>query len=74
MEITRNTLTEAEAAQFVGLSIHFLRKDRRTLRRFPFSRVGDRILYRPERLTAALDALEEGGAHIRGRKPCKMAA
>ena len=66
-QIPRLTVDEAEAAQAIGLSIHFLRKDRRTKRLIPFYRIGDRVLYNLERVQEALAAFEEGGAHIKNR-------
>lgn len=58
---------EIEVARAIGISVHFLRKDRRTNRLIPFSRVGDRCLYNLDRVRAALYDLEEGGS-TRGTK------
>jgi hypothetical protein len=52
---------EQQLAPLIGVSIHFLRKDRRTARRIPFVRLGDRILYDVERVKRAMLELEEGG-------------
>jgi hypothetical protein len=52
---------DEELAGLIGVSIHFLRKDRRTARRIPFVRLGDRILYDVERVRRAMLELEEGG-------------
>jgi hypothetical protein len=52
---------DEELAGLIGVSIHFLRKDRRKARRIPFVRLGDRILYDVERVKHAMLELEEGG-------------
>ena len=52
---------EQQCADAIGLSVHFLRKDRRTKRLIPFYRVGNRILYSLERVQQSLNQLEEGG-------------
>lgn len=59
---------EGEAAQAIGMSVFFLRKDRRTKRLIPFYRIGDRILYDLDRVRMALLTLEEGGSAVRGMK------
>lgn len=59
---------EAVAAAALGVSIHFLRKDRRTKRLFPFYRIGDRVLYNLDRVRATLFDMEEGGSAGRGSK------
>jgi hypothetical protein len=56
---------EHEAAIRIGMSVFFLRKDRRTKRLIPFYRIGDRILYNPRRVFEALAALEEGGKRLK---------
>jgi hypothetical protein len=61
MEQIRIAMNEVEAAQALGISIHFLRKDRITKRIIPFYKLGDRVLYSPERIKQALAGLEEGG-------------
>ena len=57
----RIVVCETEAARAIGMSVHFLRKDRRGKRLIPFYRIGDRVLYDLERVRQALLALEEGG-------------
>ncbi|MCX7144185.1 MAG: hypothetical protein NT123_24745, partial [Proteobacteria bacterium] len=52
----------------IGMSVFFLRKDRRTKRLIPFYRLGDRILYDLDRVRVALLNLEEGGFAVRGMK------
>lgn len=67
-EIPRLAVDETEAAKSIGLSVHFLRKDRRTKKLIPFYRIGDRVLYNLDRVREALGALEEGGKRTtRGR-------
>jgi hypothetical protein len=59
---------EAEAAKAIGISVFFLRKDRRNKRLIPFIRLGDRCLYDLNRVRAALLQLEEGGCAVRSAK------
>lgn len=54
-------IDEREAAKLVGMSLGWVRKDRRTKRLLPFFRVGDRCMYNPARILEALTAVEEGG-------------
>ena len=61
MEQIRIAMNEVEASQALGMSIHFLRKDRITKRIIPFYKLGGRVLYSPERIKQALAGLEEGG-------------
>jgi hypothetical protein len=56
---------EVETAKAIDMSVHFLRKDRRTKRLIPFYRIGDSIRYNLDRVRESLAGLEEGGAHIR---------
>jgi len=58
---------EFECASAIGMSVAWLRKDRRGKRLIPYYRIGGRILYSLERVQTALATLEEGGA-MRGRK------
>ncbi len=67
-EIPRLAVDETEAAKSIGLSVHFLRKDRRTKKLIPFYRVGDRVLYSLDRVREALGALEEGGTRAGKRR------
>ncbi len=53
--------TEHEAAAYLGLSVHTLRKDRTGARRIPFYRIGSAIRYDLDRLDAALTNFECGG-------------
>jgi len=57
--------TDAQIAPLIGLSLSFLRKDRRTQRVIPFVRVKGRILYDLERVRQSLLAREEGGQQKR---------
>jgi hypothetical protein len=67
-ETARIAVGEGEAAQAIGMSVFFLRKDRRTKRLIPFYRIGDRILYDLDRVRIALLMLEEGGSAVRDAK------
>jgi hypothetical protein len=58
-------LDDVTQAKKIGVSVSFLRKDRRTARRIPFIRLQGRILYDPERVRQALLALEEGGPFVK---------
>lgn len=53
---------EHTCASAIGMSVHWLRKDRRGARLVPFYRLGDRVLYDLTRVREALAATEEGGA------------
>ncbi len=64
-DVPRLAVDESAAAQAIGLSVHFLRKDRRTKRIIPFYRIGDRVLYNLDRVRAALAVFEEGGTQIK---------
>jgi hypothetical protein len=68
VEASPIAVDEYAAAGLLGVSVHFLRKDRITKRRIPFFRLGDRILYMPNRMAEAVTTLEEGGAPLRGKK------
>jgi len=57
---------EHACAQAIGMSVSWLRKDRRTKRLIPFSRLGGAIRYDLDRVREALADLEEGG-RPRGR-------
>jgi hypothetical protein len=61
LSVSDVAVDEREAAKMIGMSVFFLRKDRRTKRLIPFYRIGDRILYNPRRVFEALASLEEGG-------------
>jgi len=52
---------EHAAAREIGLSVAWLRKDRRGKRLIPFSRLGRAIRYNLDHVRQAVDALEEGG-------------
>lgn len=53
---------EKAAAQALGMSVGWLRKDRYGKRTIPFFRLGGRVRYDLERIRATLVAREEGGA------------
>ncbi|NVO06342.1 MAG: hypothetical protein HXX19_10630 [Rhodoferax sp.] len=54
-------------AKFLDVSLGWVRKDRRTTRYLPFYRMCGHIRYNVHRVLEALDAIEEGGAHIKSR-------
>lgn len=56
---------ETACAQAIGMSVAWLRLDRRTKRIVPFYRLGGRIRYNLDRVREALAAVEEGGAQTR---------
>ena len=58
-------ISEYEAAALLGLSVHTLRKDRTSLRRIPFFKVGRSVRYNAQRLSEALAAMELGGPDAR---------
>lgn len=64
---------EHTTAAAIGMSVHWLRKDRRGKRLVPFFRMGGAIRYDLQRVREALARLEEGGAPTRakGARPAK---
>lgn len=52
---------EKAAAQALGMSVGWLRKDRYGKRTIPFFRLGGRVRYDLERIRASLAKREEGG-------------
>ncbi len=52
---------EHTLAAAIGMSVHFVRKDRRGKKIIPFIRIGGSIRYDIERVRKALAALEVGG-------------
>ena len=54
-------LDEKQIADLLGMSLAWVRKDRRTNRRIPFFKLGDSVRYDWERVRQALLAREEGG-------------
>jgi hypothetical protein len=56
---------EHAAAKAIGMSVAWLRKDRRTARRIPYYKLGGCVRYNLDRVRESLAALEEGGQ----RKP-----
>lgn len=61
-------VTEAEAAQAIGMSVYFLQRDRIGKRLIPFYRIGNQVRYNLDRVREALAALEEGGTHLKPRR------
>jgi hypothetical protein len=64
---------EHEAAALLGLSVHTLRKDRITARRFPFYKIGASVRYNRDRLAQTLAELERGGPPAPQAKPRRAA-
>lgn len=58
----RLTLNEFEAADMIGMSVSFLRKDRLGAKLLPYFRIGNAVRYSPDTLRQALAALRQGGA------------
>lgn len=63
----RIAIDEFAAAEALGVSVHFLRKDRRTMRRIPYYKIGSAVRYDLGRIRAALARMEEGGGEIARR-------
>lgn len=64
---------EHAIAAMLGLSVATLQKDRRTVRRFPFVRIGKSIRYNVEAVRAACEALSQGGDATRRQQARKAA-
>lgn len=64
----RLAISEQQCAEAIGMSVAWLRKDRRGKRLIPYYRLGGRILYSPDRIQAALNALEERGSLPKSRR------
>ena len=60
---------EHGAAEWLGLSVHTVRKDRREGMRIPSYRIGAAIRYDLDRVQAALAGLEVGGDAAPHSKP-----
>ena len=71
--IERIVIDERELAVALGMSVSFLRKDRRGRRLIPFFKIGDAIRYDRTRVREALIGLELGGNHGRTRTRTKAA-
>ncbi len=59
---------EKRIAELFPLSRSFLQKDRSKARRIPYCKVGGKVLYRPDAVAAALDAMTVGGLAPKGRR------
>lgn len=57
-----NLINEFAAARVLGLSVHTLRKDRVTRRRWPFVKLGRTVRYNFGALQALVIAATQGGA------------
>lgn len=65
---------EHSCAAAIGMSVAWLRKDRRGARLVPFYRLGGSVRYNLARVRNALEAVEEGGTARRARRSKKSAA
>ncbi len=54
-------ITEHQVAACIGMSVHWVRKDRRTKRLLPYFKLGGSVRYDLERVRQSLRGLEEGG-------------
>ena len=63
---SHRAVNENEAAQALGMSVHWLRKDRRTKRLIPFFKLGDAVRYDIGRVREAIQSFQEGGAAAQG--------
>jgi len=59
--IPKIAVNEFVAAEAIGKSVHFLRKDRQNYRRIPFFKVGRAVFYNLDRVREALAEMEQGG-------------
>ncbi len=59
---TRLAVDEKTLAACLGMSVAWLRKDRRGARILPFFRLGSAVRYNIDRVREALDKQAEGGA------------
>ncbi len=75
LDLRRNDLRAAlgvdefDAAHAINVSVHTLRKDRRTARKFPFYKIGKRVIYSLDRLRETLVEFEVGGTSWRRNRP-----
>lgn len=67
----RRITNDLGAAEYLGLSIHTVRKDRVGAQRIPFYRIGSAIRYDLDRIDETLAELEVGGLAAR---PARRAA
>jgi excisionase family DNA binding protein len=56
-----NAWTTEQAAEFLGVSVEFLRRDRVTKRRIPFCKIGRRCVYDPRVVIAYRERCTVGG-------------
>ncbi len=54
-------LNERQTAEILGLSVQTLRNDRATRRRWPYVKIGRRVLYRPADIQQIIDGNVIGG-------------
>lgn len=67
-EQERLGVSEHVVAAELGISVHTLRKDRVTRRRFPFFKIGSSVRYNLQRVREALLQLEVGGQVPKARR------
>lgn len=58
-------LTDVEMAAALGVSLTWIRTDRRRRRLLPFYRIGGVIRYNPQHVLKVLDRLAEGGTPLK---------
>ncbi len=54
-------LNEKQAAEILGLSVQTLRNDRASKRRWPYIKIGRRVLYRPSDIQQIINGSVIGG-------------
>ena len=54
-------LNEKQTAQILGLAVQTLRNDRATRRRWPYVKIGRRVMYRPADIQRIIDGNVMGG-------------
>ena len=66
---TPRFVRDVQLAPMIAVSVTFLQKDRIGARRIPFIRLGDRCLYDPKAVFAALEEYAVGGPRMTRRAP-----
>lgn len=54
-------VNEKAISELIGMSVHFLRIDRRSGQTIPFFKIGGSVRYNPAQVTEALAAMAHGG-------------
>jgi hypothetical protein len=65
----RRLLTERELEEARGLTVDFLRYDRRARRLIPYVQIGRSVRYRLDQVDSALDRLVVGGLDRKQSRP-----